>query len=172
MNKALLIIDVQNDFVSGSLGSEYAKETVVPNVIKLLKQFDIEDVYATQDTHFANYMSTSEGSKLPVEHCIKYSEGWKLVSPLNEIIPPYQRILKFTFGAKPGTLRDVFEQYGEIHICGLCTDICVVSNALILKALFPEKKIVLHTTACGGTSKENHLAAVQTMLCCQIEIEE
>lgn len=170
MKKALLIVDVQNDFVSGSLGSEYAQEVVVPNVLALAKQFNAEDIYATMDTHYESYLSTPEGKKLPVEHCISGTTGHELVASVNKLIADYHRIYKLTFGASPIALAYLFKEYDEIHVCGLCTDICVVSNVLILKALFPDKNIIVHENACGGTSKENHDAAITTMKSCQVDI--
>lgn len=170
MDKALLIIDVQNDFVSGSLGSEYAQNTVVPNVVKLIEEFPTKNIYATLDTHLWNYAETQEGKKLPVEHCIAGTWGNQLVDEIKDKIPEEHQIFKYTFGANPEELKRLLRDYSEIHVCGLCTDICVVSNALILKALFKEKKIIIHENACGGTTKENHDAAIVTMKCCQVDI--
>ena len=173
MNKALLIIDVQNDFVSGSLGSKYAQSAIVPNIKNLIPEFNRDDRFATLDTHDNNkYMETQEGKKLPVKHCIEDTEGHNIVKELNRYIlnDSHHRIIKKTFGADPMELYNDFLRYDEIHICGLCTDICVVSNALILKALFPEKMIIVHGNCCGGTSKETHDAAIATMKSCQIDI--
>lgn len=170
MKKMLLIVDVQNDFVSGSLGSEYAQTVVAPNVIDLAKQFNKSDIFATMDTHEENYLDTSEGKKLPVKHCIKNTWGHDLISELEPFVERTHCLLKNTFGYNPYTLSRLFTDYDEIHICGLCTDICVVSNALILKASNPDKKIIIHANACGGTSKENHDAAIQVMKSCQLDI--
>lgn len=170
MKKMLLIVDVQNDFVSGSLGSEYAQTIVAPNVVELARQFDRADIFATLDTHKENYLDTSEGKKLPVKHCIEGTWGHELIPQLYDLVKPEHCIKKNTFGVNPCILSRLFEDYDEIHICGLCTDICVVSNALILKASNPEKKIVIHANACGGTNKENHDSAIQTMKSCQLEI--
>ena len=173
MDKALLIIDVQNDFVSGSLGSEYAQNTVVPNIKNLISEFSRSNRFATLDTHDNDkYLETPEGKKLPVKHCIEDTEGHNIVKELNRYIlnDSYHRIIKKTFGAKPIELYNDFLRYDEIHICGLCTDICVVSNVLILKAIFPEKTIIVHENCCGGTSKEAHDAAITVMKSCQIDI--
>ena len=178
-DKALLVVDVQNDFVTGSLGSEYANKVVVPNVVKLIEEFG-EDSFVTLDTHNPDYLETFEGKKLPVEHCIIHTPGHKLVPEVEKAFEKIfsnnlaalvlHIILKETFGADQEELVDSFEDYKEIHICGLCTDICVVSNALILRALFPDKTIVVHADACGGTSKEAHEAALTVMKSCQIDI--
>ena len=177
MDKALLIIDVQNDFVTGSLGSEYAEKAVVPNIVKLCEEFNSSDIYATLDTHFSDYNETLEGKKLPVAHCISGTKGHELVEELQKILCKDSYldrishiILKGTFGAPNDILSDTFNRYDEIHICGLCTDICVVSNALILRALFPNKPIIVHENCCGGTSKKAHDAAIITMKSCQIDI--
>lgn len=180
--KALLIIDAQNDFVTGSLGSEYAKDVVIPNVIELTKQFDKEDIYFTLDTHFdENYLETQEGKKLPIKHCILGTKGHKLVKELDDLIidgryRSVHTIIKDRFGAFPIQLYTTFctgnLYYDEIHICGLVTDICVITNTLIIKSIFPEIRIVVHENCCGGTSKEAHDAAIKVMKSCQIDIEE
>lgn len=173
-NKALLVIDEQVDFVTGTLGSKYAENTVVPNTVQLIKQFPKTDIYATQDTHFSEYFTTLEGKKLPVQHCMAGTSGHELVPELKDLIfdDPLHQIKKVTFGANMDILLSIFMNYEEIHLCGLCTDICVVSNALILRALFPNKTIILHESCCGGTSKEAHDAAVTVMRSCQIDISE
>ena len=173
-NKALIIVDEQVDFVTGSLGSKYAEKEVVPNTVKLIQQFPKTDVYATQDTHYQEYWTSLEGKKLPVQHCMAGTEGHNLVPELRDLVldDPLHRIKKVTFGANMDILLSIFMNYDEIHICGLCTDICVVSNALILRALFPNKVIVLHESCCGGTTKEAHDAAVTVMRSCQIDISE
>ena len=173
MKKALLIIDAQNDFVTGPLGSEYAKNIVIPNIINLIKQFKYADIYATMDTHHTNYLQTGEGKRLPIEHCIKDTQGWNLVSEIDSLVPMVpHRLVKFSFGVNQTLLFDTFVFYNEIHICGLVTDICVVTNALALRSMFPEKKIVVHENCCGGTSQEMHDAAIKVMKSCQIEIDD
>ena len=183
MKKALLIIDVQNDFVTGSLGSEYARDVVVPNIVELAKQFNKKDIYFTLDTHGENYLLTQEGIKLPIKHCIVGTEGHRLVKELDKFILKGQLnkalhiIVKDRFGAFQTDFYNMFYKpymnigYDEIHICGLVTDICVISNALILKSTFPWIKIVVHENCCGGTSKEAHDAAILVMKSCQIDIE-
>lgn len=177
MRKVLLIIDVQNDFVTGSLGSEYAKDVVVPNIKKLIPEFKQQDRFATLDIHFDDsYLESQEGRNLPIKHCIFGTNGCKIVKELNRYILTdcAHRIIKFNFGAKSIDLYNSFSYSiglpDEIHICGLVTDICVISNALILKSIFPERKIIVHESCCGGTSKEAHDAAIKVMKSCQIDI--
>ena len=175
IKKALLIVDVQNDFVTGSLGSEYARDTVVPNIVELAKQFDKKDIYATLDTHFHGYLKTQEGKRLPVEHCISGTEGHNLVPEIEDkVINDYtHRITKLVFGTSPDVLFDRFKGYNEVHICGLVTDICVIANALGFKSHthLDHIRVVVHENCCGGTSKEAHDAAIRVMKSCQIDIE-
>ena len=175
IKKALLIVDVQNDFVTGSLGSKHALKTVVPNIVELAKQFDKEDIYTTQDTHFTNYLHTQEGKRLPVKHCISGTEGWSLVPVIDALVinDDKHRQIKTVFGLNPDALFTLFLGYQEVHICGLCTDICVISNALGFKSHshLSHIRIVVHENCCGGTSKEAHDAAITVMKSCQIDIE-
>ena len=173
--KALLIVDVQNDFVTGSLGSEYAKDVVVPNIVELAKQFDKGDVYVTYDTHEDNYLDTQEGQRLPVKHCIKHTKGWELAPEIDDIIDHhyiFNEIIKSHFGVSSGVLWSVFKYYDEVHICGLCTDICVIANALGFKSHkgLSTIKVIVHENCCGGTSKEAHDAAITVMKSCQIDV--
>lgn len=178
MTKALLIVDVQNDFVTGSLGSDYARDVVVPNIKNLAKEFDYRDRFATMDTHIDNkYLETHEGKRLPVKHCIIGTRGHELVKELGRFVANegFHRILKSQFAAPSMTLINALKKYpagyyDEIHICGLCTDICVISNALLLRSIFPETDIIVHENCCGGTSKEAHDAAILIMKNCHIDI--
>ena len=175
IKKALLIIDVQNDFVTGSLGSEYAKDVVVPNIVELAKQFDKKDIYATLDTHFHGYLKTQEGKRLPIEHCMSGTSGHDLVPEIEEIVSKniYNRIVKLMFGMNMSTLFSYFHKYDEVHICGLVTDICVITNALEFKSNthLGHIRVVVHENCCSGTSKEAHDAAIRVMKSCQIDIE-
>ena len=174
MNKALLIIDVQNDFVTGSLGSEYARDVVVPNILKLASEFDPRDIFTTLDTHTEDYLNTQEGKKLPIKHCIVNTDGCDLIPEIENLIKGenfFHKIHKETFGIDRDFILDVLDYCDEIHICGLVTDICVISNALIIKSTLPEIRIVVHENCCGGTSKEAHDAAILVMKSCQIDIE-
>ncbi|MCL2636830.1 MAG: cysteine hydrolase [Oscillospiraceae bacterium] len=170
MKKLLLVIDMQNDFITGALGSPQA-QAIVPAVKSKIEQYKRENhkIIFTRDTHGEDYISTQEGRFLPVPHCITGTEGHEITPELNtsgcEIFD------KPTFGS-----LDLAEQvaanenYDEIELCGLCTDICVVSNALILKAKLPETKIVVDAECCAGVTAESHNAALLTMKSCQVEV--
>ena len=176
MKKTLIcVIDMQNDFITGTLGTEEAK-AIVPKVAKQLdivyNQRDKFDILFTLDTHGENYLDTFEGKKLPVAHCIKGTEGWKLPIDLVEYFYDANYIFeKNTFGAKRFIeCRDFEDKYDKIILMGLCTDICVVSNTLLLRMLFPEMIIEVMADCCAGTTKENHNSALNTMKSCQIDI--
>ncbi|MCR5608728.1 MAG: cysteine hydrolase [Lachnospiraceae bacterium] len=173
MKKILVVVDMQKDFVDGALGSEEAVK-IVDNVVEKIKGFEGE-IIATYDTHFDNYMDTAEGKKLPVPHCIKGTEGWELDKKVQEALDGkgYRRVEKTTFGAI--NLPDIIKEAaaGEdftIELIGLCTDICVVSNTLILKAAFPEKEVSVDAKCCAGVTVEKHEAALETMRSCQINV--
>ena len=167
--KYLIVVDMQNDFITGSLGSDLAT-AIVPNVVEKVKSFDGKVIF-TRDTHFADYMQTQEGKKLPVEHCTKDTDGWQICDELkpyvNEVID------KITFGSVdlPELLKGYGEEIEEIELCGLCTDICVISNAMILKAYFPEVKITIDSKCCAGVSIESHNTALDAMRAVQIEVK-
>ena len=161
----LIVVDMQNDFITGALGSKMAEE-IVPNVVKKVENFDGKIIF-TRDTHFADYMDTQEGKKLPVEHCIKDTDGWQICDELkpfaNEVVD------KITFGSID--LPKMVTDAEEIELCGLCTDICVISNAMILKAVFPEVKIKIDSKCCAGVSVGSHNTALDAMKAVQIEVE-
>ena len=164
--KALIIVDCQNDFISGSLGTPEA-QAIVPKVAEKLENYSLlyDEVIFTQDTHFDyNYFDTNEGKHLPVRHCIRATYGWFVHPSIDD--QEYLHIEKNSFGYIPW--KDVLGDVDEIELVGLCTDICVVSNALILKALFPETTITVDASCCAGTTPENHKAALQVMKSCQI----
>ncbi len=167
MNKYLIVVDMQKDFVDGALGTKEAV-AILPKVKEKIKQYKNDKIIFTRDTHFADYLSTNEGKYLPVRHCIKDTDGWQIYEDLNtdnaEIID------KLSFGYTDWAKH--IENDGELYIelIGLCTDICVVSNALILKALFPEATITVDSSACAGVTPETHNAAIVTMKMCQVEI--
>lgn len=173
MKKLLIVVDMQKDFVNGSLGSEIAG-AIVPNVVNKIESFN-GDIIATYDTHFENYMETTEGKKLPVPHCIKGTNGWKLDSNVQIALDKkgFTAVEKNTFGSidLPKIISDNYNVNNiEIELVGLCTDICVVSNALLLKANFPEIPITVDASCCAGVSVETHNSAIATMRCCQINI--
>ena len=166
--KFLIVVDMQVDFIKGSLGSELAT-AIVPNVVEKVKNFDGKVIF-TRDTHFEDYMQTQEGRKLPVPHCIKDTEGWQICEELQPYVETV--IDKVTFGSVelPQLLKEFGETIEEIELCGLCTDICVVSNALILKASFPDIPFVVDSACCAGVTPEKHEAALEVMRSCQIDV--
>lgn len=174
--KALIVVDMQNDFVSGSLGSEEAKK-IVPNVVDKVKNcLDSGDkVFFTRDSHGESYLRSFEGSNLPVEHCIAGTHGWEIIDELKPFEKQATKIIdKPTFGSYE--LVDVLEEcfakdeLREIELCGLCTDICVVSNALLLRAKFYETPITVDSSCCAGVTQKSHDSALQTMKSCQINV--
>lgn len=174
MEKVLVVIDMQNDFVDGTLGTKEAV-AIVPNVVKKIKEWD-GPIIATRDTHGNDYLNTSEGKKLPVSHCIKDTEGWMINKEVENALAIKNTIYinKPTFGSTnlPGIIKLITKKNMSIEIIGLCTDICVVSNALFLKTHFPETQIAVDASCCAGVTPETHKAALTTMKMCQIEIIE
>lgn len=173
MKKFLVVVDMQNDFVDMALGTKEA-EAIVPYTAKKIREFGGE-IFVTYDTHFADYMDTAEGRKLPVPHCIKGTEGWKLNPEIEAALEGkgYTAVEKNTFGSTK--LPSLIEKAADgeefsVELCGLCTDICVVSNALLIKASFPEAPISVDKNACAGVTPEAHEAALATMRSCQIDI--
>ena len=163
--KTLIVVDVQNDFVTGTLGTPEA-QAIIPNVKAKIQEYlgNNHQIIFTRDTHQGNYLETNEGKNLPVPHCIEGTEGWNIVDGLE--VPNCSYINKPTFGWTNWNT----EPFEEIEIIGLCTDICVVSNALILKAIFPEIKITVDASCCAGVTPESHKSALETMKMCQINI--
>lgn len=164
----LIVVDMQNDFITGALGSKEAQAIVV-NVADKIKNFDGKVIF-TRDTHTSEYMTTQEGRKLPVEHCIKDSDGWQICDELTPFVDN-NAIDKITFGSMQ--LPEILMQYGspeKIELCGLCTDICVISNAMILKAAFPEVPITVDASCCAGVTPQSHKTALEAMKSVQIDI--
>ena len=173
--KILVAVDLQNDFIDGALGTKEA-EAIVPAAAARIREWREAgaEIFATLDTHEANYMETREGKKLPVPHCIRGTEGWQLNPVIREALGDCTIVEKPTFGSVrlPELVREKIGS-GEgatIELIGLCTDICVVSNALLLKAAFPEADIQVSSKCCAGVTPEKHRAALETMASCQIEI--
>lgn len=184
-NNLLIIVDMQNDFIDGSLGSKEA-QAIVPNVVDKIDNWD-GDIISTKDTHNKNYLQTQEGRYLPIPHCIEGSKGHKLNSKVIKAIKDYTArtfsfhhnyvaVDKGSFGST--LLPEMIlingahkrDYYDYIEFVGLCTDICVVSNALIVKANFPEVRIAVDSSCCAGTTPELHNAALAVMKSCQIEV--
>lgn len=174
MKRALVVVDMQNDFITGSLGSKDAV-AIVPNVAEKIKQaiqFGI-DVIFTRDTHHENYLSTNEGAHLPVVHCVENTAGWQIADELASFVPSAVKVFdKPSFGSLALADFIAIEKYEDVELVGLCTDICVVSNAMLLKAKCPEITVHVASTCCAGVTKKTHLAAIETMKMCQVNINE
>lgn len=172
MRKILLVIDMQNDFVDGALGTPEAA-AIVGRVVEEIGKYSPEDIVATRDTHPENYLETQEGRNLPVVHCVKGTPGWELNAKVAEALSGATVIDKPTFGSTELADRIAAlarDEDLELTLVGLCTDICVVSNALLLKAYLPETLIRVIASACAGVTPESHQAALKTMEMCQIKI--
>lgn len=167
----LVVVDMQNDFIDGSLGTKEAV-AIVPNVVEKIKNFD-GIVLATRDTHQADYLTTQEGRNLPVEHCIEGSDGWQIRAEIAELLEE-EPIDKPVFGSlelAEVALKIAAETtIDQITLVGLCTDICVISNAMILKAALPEVPIAVDSSCCAGVTVESHTRALEAMKVCQIQI--
>lgn len=173
MKKLLIVVDMQTDFVTGALGTKEA-QAIVPVVAEKIKKAKEEgtDVIFTLDTHEENYLDTQEGKHLPVPHCIKNTEGWMLIPELRPLAGGCMSVEKPTFGST--RLAHIVGRagYDEIELIGLCTDICVISNAMILKASVPETPISVDASCCAGVTPESHANALASMKMCQITITE
>lgn len=194
--KYLIIVDMQNDFIDGSLANKDA-QVIVPKICEFIKGFDGQ-IICTLDTHKLNYLSTPEGKNLPIEHCIKGTAGWNLSKPIMTELKNYRKRMKthvpldsplmFDEPMEPVFIeKSSFGYTGwedfhfgyawedkddlEIILVGTCTDICVISNALMLKSLYPEIKITVLKDLCAGVTKEKHEAALEVMKSCQINVE-
>jgi len=178
MTKLLVIVDMQNDFATGSLANPDA-EKIIPGIVELIKNWD-GDIAITMDVHASDYLNTQEGKRLPIEHCICGTKGYKLVKDIQDALEafydlPETNLYSFykedTFGSdRLGCHVEDFK-YDEIYFCGTCTDICVISNAIICKSFAPETRIIILKDLCAGTTPENHENALKAMKQCQIDIE-
>lgn len=168
--EVLVVVDMQNDFIDGALGTKEA-QSIVSNVYKKIEAYRSSGrmVVFTRDTHYYDYIYSAEGRKLPVEHCIKDTEGWQITSEI-QVLENEKIINKPTFGSLE--LAEMLDEYNisSIELVGLCTDICVISNALILKAKFPEISIEVDSSCCAGVTPESHENALNAMKMCQIDI--
>lgn len=170
----LVVVDVQNDFVSGALGSAEAR-AMLPDLLSRVRNFD-GPVLLTRDTHYADYLATQEGKRLPVVHCVEGSEGWQFVPELEALRREhdYRVFEKETFGST-ALARELGEaavrgEVGTVFFAGLCTDICVVCNALLVKSFAPQVRVAVLADCCAGTSVAAHEAALATMASCQVDI--
>ena len=165
MKKTLIVVDMQKDFIDGALGTKEAV-AIVENVKKKIARYQQngDEIIFTRDTHQSDYLNTNEGKNLPVEHCIEGTEGWKIQEGLE--VPGAIYIDKPTFGYLN------WKEYNleEVEMVGLCTDICVVSNALIIKATYPEIQGSVDANCCAGVTPESHMAALTTMKMCQVKV--
>ncbi len=170
MKRLLVVVDMQNDFIDGSLGTKEA-QAILGAVEEKIRRYEEDkegEVVFTLDTHFANYLDTLEGKKLPVSHCIKDTEGWKLYPSLEQY--PGKRYEKSTFGCV-SMARDLEKcEYERIEFVGVCTDVCVIANALIMRTVFPGTPIIVDASCCAGVTPEGHKNALEAMKACQIDI--
>jgi len=173
MKQILIVVDIQKDFVDGALGTKEA-QAIVPRAARKIRHHD-GPIFVTYDTHFESYMNTNEGSHLPVPHCIKGTPGWELDAQIAQALAGknYTSVEKLTFGSTDLPLlvqQTVGDEAFTLELMGLCTDICVVSNALMLKAHFPETEVYVDPACCAGVTPESHEAALKTMQMCQIQM--
>lgn len=168
--KLLIVVDMQNDFIDMALGTKEAV-AIVPSVAKKITEYKKNnyEVIFTRDTHQKNYLQTQEGKNLPVEHCIENTEGWKISDKLE--VKDSKVFNKYSFGSiELADYVSSLENIEEIELVGLCTDICVISNAFILKAKMPEVKISVDSSCCAGVTPQSHLNALEAMKMCQINV--
>ena len=173
MRKILLVIDMQNDFIDGALGTPEAA-AIVDSVAAEIGKYPAQDVFATRDTHAENYLDTQEGRNLPVPHCVKGTSGWELNPKIAAALGDAAVIDKPAFGSKElaeRMARLAQEDELDITLVWLCTDICVVSNALLIKAFLPETPVRVISACCAGVTPESHQAALKTMQMCHIQIQ-
>lgn len=170
--KALVVVDMQNDFVIGTLANE-AAQAIVPAMAKFISEFD-GDVYATRDTHYFGYLDTQEGKNLPIVHCVKGWSGWRIVPKIEDALHSKKAkiINKLTFGSKKLAKKIARRKYDSVELVGVCTDICVISNAAVIKAFDPEVKIIVHKALCAGVTPESHENALKAMAACQCSIAD
>ena len=169
MKRLLIVVDMQKDFIDGSLGSPEAV-AIVPKVKRKIEEYRAagDEVIFTLDTHEENYLDTHEGKKLPVAHCIRGTAGWELDDSLKEF--QGTSFEKNTFGSAVLGEYVKEREYESIELVGLCTDICVISNALLVKAFLPETPVIVDSSCCAGVTEKSHENALEAMRVCQIEI--
>ncbi len=166
--KALVVVDMQKDFINGALGSP-AAEAIIPEMVKMLDSWD-GDLIFTRDTHFDNYMETQEGKNLPVPHCIKGTDGWEIAAELKNYAQKAVIFDKPTFGSTElaAYLRE--KNFEEVTFIGVCTGICVISNVLLAKAFCTEMKVKVIANLCACVSEESHMHALEAMKTCQVSV--
>ena len=167
--KVLVVVDMQNDFIDGALGTNEAV-AIVPNVVEKIKSYDGDKIIFTRDTHEENYMETQEGRNLPVPHCIRGTKGWEL-NPKIEALCKENAIDKPSFGSMElASYLEGLEDIESIEFVGLCTDICVISNVMITKAALPEIPVIVDASCCAGVTPESHRNALEAMKMCQVRV--
>lgn len=173
MRKILIVVDMQNDFINGSLGTKEA-EAIVPLVIDKIKHYKKENVFATRDTHDKDYLDTLEGKNLPVIHCLKNTNGWELQKDIAKLIDPRNIFDKPSFGSVElvNHLSQIEKKEKiEIELVGLCTDICVISNAVLLKSFLANTCVSIDSSCCAGSTKKAHEYALKSMESLQIKLK-
>lgn len=170
MGSLLVVVDMQKDFIDGALGTEEA-QAIVPYVAEKIRSYEARgaEVVFTLDTHGEDYMDTMEGRKLPVKHCIRGTEGWRLCRELENC--PGKRFEKNTFGSRELADYVAAGQYDSVELVGLCTDICVISNAMLIKAAVPDTPVKVDPACCAGVTPESHENALGAMAVCHIDTE-
>ena len=177
MKKILVVVDMQNDFITGALGNAEGQATV-EKVVDVIKNNKYDNIFLTRDTHHDNYMETQEGKNLPVPHCIENTAGWEIVDAVSEAVAvcrdaDVKIINKPTFGSVElgAILREIYDKEDAIiDFCGVCTGICVISNVMIAKANCPEAEIRVFQDACACITPESHRTAIEAMRLCQVSI--
>ncbi|MBO5285281.1 MAG: cysteine hydrolase [Clostridia bacterium] len=176
MQNFFIVVDMQNDFIDGVLGTKEA-QSIVENVVKRTQQavYDGDNIIFTRDTHFEDYLSTKEGEFLPVPHCVKGTDGWQIISALKRFELNHMVIDKETFGsvtlAKIIGEADKIDPVGRVTLVGVCTDICVISNAMLIKATIPNADIRVDASCTAGVTPNSHLNALNALKTCHIVIE-
>ena len=172
MKKLLVVVDMQNDFINGVLKTPEAQD-IIPKVVNKIKNWEGE-VWSTKDTHYDNYLQTNEGKHLPIEHCLFDTEGWNLVSPVQEALQKHRGnslcFYKTTFGSLELATRIRAFDFDEVELVGVCTDICVITNALLIKTICPDMQVSVDASCCAGVTPEKHLEALSIMKSCHIEV--
>ena len=171
MKKAIVVVDMQKDFIDGALGTKEAQEMLPHMEAKLAAaQAAGAKLVFTMDTHGEDYLATQEGRRLPVTHCMRGTEGWEIAASLQPFVRAAEAVVeKPAFGSTE--LPALLEDCDEIELVGLCTDICVISNALVLKAFYPEKKISVDASCCAGVTPASHAEALRAMKMCQVDVK-
>lgn len=176
MSKLLVVVDMQNDFINGSLGTKEAV-SIVKNVVEKINKYKFENnkIIFTMDTHFDNYMNTLEGKNLPIPHCIKNTNGWQICDEIKNIVDlnNYKIYEKSTFGSSEYSKdlqNGLYNDIEEVEIIGLCTDICVISNAIITKTFLNQIPVKVDANCCAGVNIQSHNNALEVMKMCQIDI--